>query len=205
MYAEEDLVLISAIEHYSYCPRQFALIHIEQTFRENAQTLSGDRIHERVDSAHTSLHNGVRVEYAAPLWSERFGLVGKADAIEFLGDGTVWPVEYKRGARRAKLHDDLQLCAQALCLEEMLSVPIAQGSIFYHASRRWREVNFDDNLRRATATVVDEIRVLQRSGVTPPPVADGRCTSCSLEEACSPELISTAQDWSIEGLVEGGE
>jgi CRISPR-associated exonuclease Cas4 len=205
MYVEEDLVLVSAIEHYAYCPRQFALIHIEQVFRESAETLSGDRVHKQVDSEHAVRHDGVRVEYATPLWSERLGLVGRADAVELLSDGTVWPVEYKRGARRPKLHDDLQLCAQALCLEEMLSVAIMRGSVYYHASRRWREVDFDIPLRQATATVVREIRALQRSGTTPPPFADGRCTLCSLAELCAPELMSLARDWRTESLSEGGE
>ncbi|MBE0418152.1 MAG: CRISPR-associated protein Cas4 [Coriobacteriia bacterium] len=193
MFAEEDIVLISAIEHYSYCPRQFALMHVEQTFEDNSLTLSGNRVHENVDRAHVLRHEGVRVEYALPLWSDRLGLSGRADAVELHGDGTVWPVESKRGHRRPKKHDDLQLCAQALCLEEMLDVTVPRGSIYYHSSRRWREVLLSEPLRNETLASIDAIRGAMRSGVVPPPVNDVRCPKCSLIEVCQPELISSAR------------
>ena len=120
MFADEDYVPISALEHYSYCPRQCALIHAEQVYDENVFTLRGNRMHERADEHSTRIENGVRMERALPLWSDNLGLVGKADIVEFEGDGTVRPVEYKPGARPVTIHDDIQVCAQALCLEEML-------------------------------------------------------------------------------------
>lgn len=197
---DEDLVLISAIEHYAYCPRQFALMHIEQTFEDNALTLRGDRVHENVDLAHALRSDGVKTEYAVPLWSEDLGLVGRADVVEFRADGVVRPVEYKHGDRRPKRHDDLQICAQALCLEEMLGIRVDGGAIFYHKTRRCREVVFEGSLRSATIEVVDQARALMRSGAVPEPVADQRCPPCSLVELCSPELLVAARSWAAPSL-----
>ena len=166
MAADDERVMISAIEHYAYCPRQCALIHVEQVFDENVFTLQGMALHERAHEAFTTLEEGKRIERAVPLWSEVLCLIGKADTVEFLADGCVRPVEYKRGARAARAHDDLQLCAQALCLEEMLGVPVTTGAIFYHASRRTREVVFDDKLRAATEAIA-QVRDLLRTGRIP--------------------------------------
>src|ERR671921_686889 len=124
MWLEEDIVLISALEHYSYCPRQCALIHVERVFDENVFTLRGRRAHERADAPNTTGENGVRIERALPLWSDELGLNGRADVVEFPADGGIVPVEYKHGPRRERKHDDLQLCAQALCLEEMLGARV---------------------------------------------------------------------------------
>ena len=118
MFTEEEFVMISALEHWSYCPRQCALIHVEQTFDENLYTLRGRAVHKRVDEPVVEEQAGVRIERALPLWSKALGLIGKADVVEFHGE-TVYPVEYKHGPHREQEHDDLQLCAQALCLEEM--------------------------------------------------------------------------------------
>src|SRR2546430_686008 len=129
-WPDSDLVLISALEHWSYCPRQCALIHVEQTFDENLYTLRGRNAHERVDQPEGELREGVRVERAVPLWSDRLGLVGKSDVVEFHG-ADPFPVEYKHGPRRKKEHDDLQLCAQALCLEEMTGRSVPRGAIYH--------------------------------------------------------------------------
>lgn len=200
-------MLVSAIEHYVYCPRQFALIHVEQVFESNADTLLGDRLHERVDVAHVVRREGVRTEFAVPLWSDVYGLSGRADALEFSGEGGVWPIEYKKGDRRPKRHDDLQLCAQALCLEEMLGICVPRGSVYYHKSRRWREVELDQRLREETVAVIGCIRDITRSGAMPPPVHDKRCDRCSLIEACQPELLVTARlhDQESWPFVQGGE
>lgn len=198
MLAEEDLVLISAIEHYAYCLRQFALIHVEQTFQENALTVAGSHEHARADESHVAYHAGVRIEYAVPLWSEELGLTGRADAIEFLDDGTIWPVEYKHGVRQQRFHDDMQLCAQALCLEEMLGVDVGAGSVFYRKTRRWREVEFDASLRRATLDIVDAVRRVQKSRDMPAPVSGNRCDQCSLSEVCLPEALKAVLTWSID-------
>ena len=180
--------MISALEHYVYCPRQCALIHIEQVFDENIFTLRGRMEHERTDEPESSIEYGVRVERAVPLWSDRLGLVGKSDVVEFHGD-TPYPVEYKHGAKRKKTHDDVQLCAQAFCLEEMLGATIPRGAIFHHSSRRRREVEFTPELRAETERVIIETRQLLLNGVLPPPVNDARCENCSLRSACMPEIL----------------
>lgn len=185
---EDDLVMISALEHYSYCPRQCALIHVEQTFDENLYTLRGRAVHERVDEPVGEFQEGVRVERALPLWSKRLGLIGKADVVEFHG-ATPFPVEYKHGSKREREHDDLQLCAQAICLEEMTGKAVPKGGIFYHSSRRRREVELDQPLRQQVEQTVIEIRKMMADKILPPPVNDARCRHCSLKESCMPAVI----------------
>ncbi len=145
-FPDDQLVMISALEHWSYCPRQCGLIHLEQTFDENLYTLRGRHLHERVDRPLGETQHDVRVERAVPLWSDRLGLIGKADVVEFHAE-TPYPIEYKHGKRRRWGHDDLQLCAQALCLEEMTGRQVPEGAIFYGGSRRRKPVVFDDALR----------------------------------------------------------
>jgi CRISPR-associated exonuclease Cas4 len=182
-------VLISALQHYAYCPRQFALIHIEQTFEENLYTLRGQRVHEKVNIPENERIAGIRVERALPLWSHRLELTGVADVVEFLADGTPYPVEYKSGSRKPRDADDLQLCAQALCLEEMLNRAVPAGAIFHAASKRRREVQFDDELRSRVSETAQHIRQLIHTGILPAPVADERCRDCSLIETCMPQAV----------------
>jgi len=186
---ESELVMISSLEHYSYCPRQCALIHLEQTFEENLYTLRGRAVHEQVDEPEAAVEKGVRVERALPLWSNRLGLVGKADVVEFHGD-TPYPVEYKHGPRREKEHDDLQLCAQALCLKEMTGQSVPKGAIFHHSSRRRREVEFTPPLREKVEQSVVEIRSMLASRILPPAVNDARCKNCSLQDSCLPSVVA---------------
>jgi len=185
---EGDLVMISALEHYSYCPRQCALIHVEQTFDENLYTLRGRAVHERVDEPVGQFQEGVRVERALPLWSKRLGLIGKADVVEFHGI-TPYPVEYKHGSKREREHDDLQLCAQAICLQEMTGREVPRGAIYYHSSRRRREVDFTDALRAEVELATVEIRKMLSEKILPPPVNDNRCRHCSLKESCMPAVV----------------
>ena len=193
-WAEEEVVMISALQHYSYCPRQCALIHVEQVFDENLYTLRGRRVHERAHDSESALEEGVRVERDLSLFSERLGLVGKADVVEFLRDGTPYPVEYKSGPRRGSRHDDVQLCAQALCLEEMMDHEVPRGAVFHYASRRRREVAFDGNLRSLVEETVRAVRRILLAGSVPPPVADARCPKCSLLDACMPFALAGALD-----------
>jgi CRISPR-associated exonuclease Cas4 len=185
---DDEPIMISALEHWSYCPRQCALIHLEQTFDENLYTLRGRAVHERVDEPEVVVENGVRVERAVPLWSKRLGLIGKADVVEFHGE-TPYPVEYKHGPRREKEHDDLQVCAQAMCLEEMTGKEVPRGAIYHHSSRRRREVVFTPALRRRVEEAIVGIRLMLESGALPPPVNDRRCEHCSLQESCMPSVI----------------
>ena len=189
---QDDPVMISALEHWSYCPRQCALIHLEQTFDENLYTLRGRAVHKRVDEPVVEEHAGMRIERALPLWSKSLGLVGKADVVEFHGD-TPYPVEYKHGPHREQEHDDLQLCAQALCLEEMMGTAVPRGAIYHHSSRKRRKVECTPELRARVIQATHAIRTMLTSRVLPPPVNDRRCTHCSLRESCMPEVIETGR------------
>ena len=187
-------IMLSALQHYSYCPRQCALIHQEQTFTDNVFTIRGHLAHERVDSGESGMEYGVRVERALPLFSERYGLVGKADVVEFLEDGAPYPVEYKQGKRQQKLHDEVQLAAQALCLEEMTGKVVPEGAIFHHKTRRRRVVPITETLRDHTLHLITQVRALLESGAMPAPVDDSAlCQACSLSEVCQPELVGQAQ------------
>jgi len=207
MAEPEEYVLISALQHYAYCPRQYALIHIEQTFEENLYTLRGQRVHQRVNIPEDELIEGVRVERALPLWSHHLGLTGVADVVEFQADGTPYPVEYKSGSRKVRDADNIQLCAQALCLEEMLDRPVLKGAIYHYASKRRREVFLDEALRSRVVAIIHKVRNLLKAKQLPTPVADARCQDCSLIDACMPYAL---QDFARASranqlfLVEGG-
>lgn len=189
MEENSDLVPISALNHYTYCPRRCALIHVEQTFDENLYTLRGHHLHERTDQPKESgVEDGVRVDRALPLWSKQLGLIGKADVVEFHGV-TPYPVEYKSGPYRQFDNDDLQLCAQALCLEEMTGQPVPHGAIYHHSSRKRREVEFTPELRSRVVQATQAVRTILTSKQLPPPVNDHRCTHCSLCESCMPSVI----------------
>ncbi len=187
-WENSDLVLISALEHWSYCPRQCALIHLEQTFDENIYTLRGRMLHSIVDEPEQEIRGEVRIERGVPLWSKRLGLVGKADVVEFHGI-VPYPVEYKHGPKRKWGHADLQLCAQALCLEEMTGQPVAKGAVFHHKSRRRREVPFDESLRKRVEEAIAAIRQMLRGTHLPPAVNDARCKHCSLIDSCLPSIV----------------
>lgn len=185
----ENAVLLSALEHYGYCPRQCALIHREQTYDENIFTLQGNAIHERVDQPGNSATGGVRSEYSVPLWSESLGIVGKADLIEYPGN-VPYPVEYKHGRSQGSSPADLQLCGQAMCLEEMLSVEVPRGAIYHHSSHRRREVTFTPALRESVKLAIAGVRRILAADTLPPAVADARCRNCSLIESCLPFVVS---------------
>lgn len=187
---DDDPLPLSALEHWSYCPRQCCLIHAEQAFEENVHTLRGRAVHERVDEAGSEAgFDGRRIARALPLWCDRLGLVGKADVVEFLADGTPYPVEYKHGKKRPHPHDDLQLAAQALCLEEMTGRAVPQGAIYHASSRRRREVAITPELRQAVAAASAEIRAALAAPTLPPPVNDARCRNCSLIDICQPAVL----------------
>jgi CRISPR-associated exonuclease Cas4 len=190
---EAEVVMISALQHHSYCPRQCALIHVEKVFDENLYTLRGRRVHERTHDPESALEDGVRVERGLPLFSERLGLIGKSDVVEFRPGEAAYPVEYKSGPRRGSIHDDIQLCAQAMCLEEMLGGDVPCGAVYHYASRRRREVVFDGDLRSLTEETVRAVRELLSTSTVPPPVADARCPKCSLFDACMPFALAGAK------------
>jgi CRISPR-associated exonuclease Cas4 len=190
---EDEPIPISALNQYCYCPRRCALIHIEQLWDENRATAEGHIMHERVHEQDRESRGSVRIEYGVPLRSLRLGLIGKADVVEFHRiDKNKWqpfPVEYKRGKPKIDHCDMIQICAQAICLEEMLSVSIPGGAIFYGRTRRRLDVTFDDALRKETEEAAEKARRLIASGKTPPPVYEKRCKNCSLIGECLPKAI----------------
>ena len=189
-----DPLPLSALQHWAYCPRQCALIHVEQVFEENLFTQRGQALHQRVDDPGFELRDGLRVERALPLFCDRLGLVGKADVVEFLPDGTPYPVEYKHGSRHKRADiaacDDLQLAAQALCLEEMFGKAVPEGALYYASSRRRRIVVVDAELRAKAELAVAAVRRLLQSGEMPLPLDDEHCRACSLRDLCQPEALA---------------
>ncbi|MFT3886181.1 MAG: CRISPR-associated protein Cas4 [Flavobacteriales bacterium] len=184
-----DPIPISALQHWMYCPRQCALIHVEQVFADNVHTARGNAVHALVDEPGYELRKGVKAERSLPLWSDRIGLIGKADLVEFHPDGSVFPVEFKHGPKRKHAHDDIQLAAQAMCLEEMLGRPVMQGAIYHASSRRRRDVEIDADLRTLVEVTTGMVRACIREGRLPPPVNDARCEQCSLKDICQPEVL----------------
>jgi CRISPR-associated exonuclease Cas4 len=190
---QEDPIPLSALNQHSYCPRRCFLIHGEGEFKDNVHTLSGSLEHERVDRLDCEWKAGSRVEYALPVWSDSLGLNGRCDAVEFRQDGSVYPVEHKHGLRKPWPNDDVQLAAQALCLEEMLGQPVPAGAIFHQQSRRRREVAIGQALRQKVRDTLAEVRALLGQGACPPPLQgkeSKRCGECSLRPICEPELVS---------------
>lgn len=186
-----DPIPLSALNHWAYCPRRCGLIHQEGEFTDNLHTARGNAEHARVDRvAYETLKSGVRAEFALPVWSDRFGLIGKCDVVEFWPDGTVYPVEYKHVLKRKWLNDDIQLAAQAMCLEDMLGRPVTRGAIFHASSHRRREVEITPELRRLVIETAEAIRAMLLTGKLPPPANDARCKECSLKEIFQPEALA---------------
>jgi CRISPR-associated exonuclease Cas4 len=188
-WADDERVMISALEHFAYCPRQCALIHVEDAYEENIYTLRGNRTHRRVNEAETEQRPGCRIERALPLYSDRLGLTGRADVVEFSEDGTPFPVEYKTGKTRRHRPARVQLCAQALCLEEMTGRSVPRGALFHAGSKRREEIEFSDTLRDAVEEATRAVRAQIKAGRVPPPVNDARCPPCSLQDACLPDPL----------------
>ncbi len=186
----DDAISLSALNHWTYCPRRCCLIHLEGEFTNNIHTARGVAEHDRVDVIHPETVGDRKIETALPVWCERLGLVGKCDVVEFLADGTPYPVEYKHGARKKWINDDIQLAAQALCLEEMTGKAVPLGAIYHTTSHRRREVAITPELRQAVETCVAEVRAALASPTLPPPVNDKRCRECSLIDLCQPAPLA---------------
>lgn len=181
---------LSALQHAVYCLRQAALIHLERLWAENRFTAEGDVLHAVADKGGSRKARGVRRVLSLPLASERLNLVGTADLVEFHGD-TPFPVEYKRGTPKLHRADEVQLCAQALCLEEMTGQPVPQGALFYAQTKRRVAVPFDAPLRALTEATAADLASVLASRQTPPPTQHrSRCRSCSLLELCRPEAFA---------------
>lgn len=205
---DEDLIPLSALQHYLYCPRQCALIHLEQQWAENRQTAEGRLLHQRADLPKTQQRHGVRTVTAMPLLSLEQGITGKADVVEFHrdvanGEERAFPVEYKCGRPKAHQADEVQLCAQALCLEAMLNKPVPTGALFYGQTRRRKDVAFDPALRQLTRETIAATRAMLASGQTPTARYEARrCDACSLLDLCQPHLLGRRNvgDWLLRQL-----
>ncbi len=187
VFPEEEIVLISALNEYSFCPRRCAFKHVEGVFTPNHHTLLGTLEHEGADTPGYEVRQGVKVLRALPLSSERLGLSGKADWVE-MREGVPYPVEMKHGPRRTFENDDIQLCAQALCLEEMMGTACSLGAIYHVQSRRRREVQFDSALRELTEKTVSEVRTQIKTRVIPKAEYQPKCEGCSLKPTCMPVI-----------------
>ena len=210
MYSEDDLLPLSALQHLAFCERQWALIHLEGVWAENRFTVEGRQFHDRVDATETEVRGDLRIARGLRLRALKLGLSGRADVVEFhrvpeaaSGDDQTthqtvslpdtpgrWrpvPVEYKRGKPKADLCDEVQLCAQALCLEEMLDVAIPAGMLFYGKTRRRYDVAFSDTLRAETISLTGRLQELTEAAQTPQAVYERKCNVCSLVDVCLPK------------------
>lgn len=184
----DDALPLSGLQHLAFCPRQWALIHLERAWAENRLTAEGRLLHEKADLPGQARRHDLQTVRGLPLASRRLGLTGRADVVEFRPEP--FPVEYKRGRHKPGDCDLVQLCAQALCLEEMLGRPIPRGAIFYGEPRRRSEVNFSPELRARTEMLAAEMHRLYRARETPPAKPGNYCQNCSLVNICLPHATA---------------
>ncbi len=189
MYRENQLLPLSALQHYLFCPRQCALIHVEQLWAENQFTAEGRVLHDRAHDGPDESRPDIRTTRGMPVRSLALGLSGQCDVVEFHADGAVFPVEFKRGKPKKDDSDRVQLCAQALCLEEMLVKDIPQGALYYGKNKRHHPVPFDSRLRQLTASTAQALHHMIASGHTPHAEREKKCDSCSLLELCMPNAL----------------
>lgn len=189
MYPESDYLLLSGLQHLRFCPRQCALIHIEQLWTENFFTASGRAQHEKVHSGVGESRKVVRTERDLKIASSLLGITGRTDAVEFFSDGTIIPVEYKHGEPKENTSDEVQLCAQVICLEEMLHKKIAEGALFYFKIRKRISVPITEELRAETLELANQFHSLVESGKTPGAEYTRKCESCSFIDECFPESV----------------
>lgn len=183
-----QIVTLSSLQHYMYCNRQCALMFVEGVWTDDKNTVAGSILHENVDvPGYENDEEGVKTLRALPLYSKQYGLSGKADAVEITAAGPV-PVEYKKGRKKQADHDDVQLCAQALCLEEMFHCNVPKGFIYHITSKRRREVVFDDAIRSKTMETINAVRQMLQTKLIPAAVLMPRCDGCSLRAVCMPEM-----------------
>lgn len=196
MLSEEDLIPISALQHVMFCERQYALIHVEQLWEENLFTAEGRVLHERVDQVHHEERRNFKVEYGMSIRSMKYGLIGKTDLVEFTKDGdggylNIVPVEFKRGRKKESDADRVQLCAQAMCLEEMFSIDIPEGQFYYLQEHRRTTTEFTVELRDRTIEAIERIRQIDASGTVPEAVyRKSTCDRCSLLDLCMPKALN---------------
>lgn len=195
MYSEDDLVMISSLQHLLYCERQFALIHVEQLWEENQFTAEGTVLHERVDIEGHESRKLFKQEYGMAIRSLEYGIIGKADLVELYmnpegGVAEAVPIEFKRGKDKESDCDRVQVYAQALCLEEMFGIRIDRGAFYYLGAHRRTNLDFSSELRNETLSAIERARHILETSTTPPAEYDhGKCDRCSLVELCMPETM----------------
>ena len=199
MFAEDDFFQISALQHYVYCPRQCALIHVEDVWKENVFTVRGDILHEKVDTDTYESRGTIKTVRGLKIHSFRLGISGRCDVVEFrsskdkqecLSNGEPMPVEFKAGKPKDDISDKVQLCAQALCLEEMLNTSVKHGAFFYAKIRRRVQVEIDEELRKQTEEIISKVREIITNKRTPAARYSAKCGRCSLEPVCLPKAMS---------------
>ncbi|MCS6886272.1 MAG: CRISPR-associated protein Cas4 [Acidobacteriota bacterium] len=183
----EEILLISSLNEFAFCERRFALMSIEGLWEDNEHTIQGSILHESTELSGYTTTKGVKLIRALPLYSSTYGLLGKADTVEYDGKFYI-PIEYKKGKKRQFENDDIQLCAQALCLEEMFSTAVPYGFIYHAESNKRRKVFIDQALRQLTIETIAKARKLLQSNITPPAQLKPRCRGCSLYDTCLPKL-----------------
>lgn len=183
--------MISGLQHYAYCPRQFALIHVEKVWTDNYFTAHGNQLHTRVDGREPEQRGSMRYERAVSVRSDIHGLTGKLDLLEIEDNPLRYrPVEYKRGKLKADDWDCIQLCAQAICLEEMRSITINEGALWYWQERKRHMIDINDALRERTLEIIERANDVLTNGCTPKPIDDRRrCRGCSLVDLCRPDVF----------------
>lgn len=200
MYKEDDLIMISALQHYVYCPRQCALIHVEDVWNENVFTVRGEILHEKVDTDTYETRGAKKTVRGLRIHSFKYGIVGRCDVVEFYESKTVGtiildcplivPVEFKSGKPKENISDKVQLCAQALCLEEMLNTTITRGAFFYGKIRRRDIVAIDKTLREQTENIIASVREIVSKKIVPVAEYAQKCRNCSLEPICLPKAMN---------------
>lgn len=187
MYPESDYLLLSGLQHFRFCPRQCALIHIEQQWSENFFTAAGRIQHEKVHGNTAESRKTIKTERNLKIASALLGITGCTDAVEFYSDGKIIPIEYKHGKPKENTCDEVQLCAQVICLEEMLGCTITEGALFYFKIRRRIPVPITDELRRETIELAERFHRFIADGKTPAALYSRQCESCSFIDECFPE------------------
>ncbi|MDR3049219.1 MAG: CRISPR-associated protein Cas4 [Elusimicrobiota bacterium] len=193
MYRDDELLQLSGLQHLLYCPRQCALAYMEMQWADNSFTAKGIIMHDKVHAEKIERRKNVVIERDMYIKSFSLGLVGKADVVEFHKSEnlmTPFPVEYKSGKAKKDNTDKVQLCAQALCLEEMMKIKIPNGAIFYGKTKNRLNVDFDESLRDETIALAKDFHNLIESGITPKAQISEKCNNCSLKELCLPELAA---------------
>lgn len=190
MFTEDALLPISALQHILYCSRQCALIHLEQAWAENRFTAEGNQMHTRAHDAPDESRPGIRITHSLPVSSRTIGISGQCDVVEFHQDGTIIPIEYKRGKPKAHSADEVQLCAQAICMEEMLGVQISEAFLFYGKRKRRTPIVINTALRNLTISTAEQLHILINERITPDATYNPqKCDACSLMHICLPNAL----------------